>query len=545
MTAAYPLLIETHGKQSFLFATGRRREAVGASYLVHAVTDWARDALGPDGRLAGGADAEIVVATSGTVLAFVTDRDRAVRAVRAVTGRALQDAPGLGVTGVVGEPFTWDSGGAPDAVAAVFARMGAVRAVRPGPATRFPVLPVTELCPSSGLPVAGLARISAEREPRSAPVLAKLAVVEPALARLTALTGIDAAQLHRANNLLAGDDSDEADGPERIAVVHADGNGLGRLVRGLADHLDVRRSTTPDTAYAAGYRDFSKTLDTVAQWAFETAVEEVAARTGTHPLVLPLVVGGDDLTFVADAAVAPDLTAVYLRRFVELAAEDASIAGPVATASEVDDPRLGMAAGLVITGPHFPFSAAYALADELVTHVAKRAKTALVDPAGRPVPCVALACHVQSDTVATTAAQRAAALRTGERLLTATPYVDVVDVPGAPRRALSDAAAAWLRGRGLTSDLFPTASRFAEETDEGRRVLPGAQVHELRARLRPEPAAADEYLRRLVEVAPSRWSFLDEGEGSLFTVRPDGETTTRFLDALTLSPFLLTTTGAS
>lgn len=540
MTDVHPLLIETHGKQAYLFATGRRREAVGASYLVQAVTDWARTELG-DGTIAAGAAAEVVVATSGTVLAFVAERERAVAAVRAVTGRALREAPGLGVTGVVGEPFRWDSGGAPAAVAALFAQSGAVRANRPGPGTRFPVLPVAELCPSSGLPVAGLASIGAERVPRSAPALAKLDAVPKALERLEEITGVARPQLLRATELLAGEDLPGVDGPDRVALVHADGNGLGRLVTGLADHLGLHGAARPDTAYAAGYRAFSETLDGAARFAFEEAVETVMAKEGRAPLVLPLVVGGDDLTFLADATIASALTVEYLRAFVRYAADDAAVAGPVTAASGVGDPRLGVAAGLVITGPHFPFSAAYALADELVTDVAKRAKTALTDAVGRPVPCVALACHVQSDTVATTDAQRVAALRTGERLLTAGPYAEVIDVDGV-RRGLGAAASAWLRGRALEPDLLTTAATFAAVDADGRRRLPNGQVHELRARLRPDPAAADEYLRRLVAVAPHRWSFLvEDGAGdtaSLFTDRSDGEPTTRFLDALTLAPYV-------
>jgi len=76
------VLIETHGKQAYLFDTSRRRESVGASQLVHEVARWARAALdelaGADavGTLEAGADAEVLVETSGTFLAFVRDATR-------------------------------------------------------------------------------------------------------------------------------------------------------------------------------------------------------------------------------------------------------------------------------------------------------------------------------------------------------------------------------------------------------------------------------------------------------------------------------------
>lgn len=531
MTTVHPMLIETHGKQAYLFATGRRREAVGASYLVHAVTDWARDALGPSGTIAGGEAVEIVVATSGTVLAFVTDRARAVLAVRTTTRRVLTDAPGLGASGVVGEPFEWDSGGAPAAVAALFAEMAQVRSRTPGPNTRFPMLPITLPCPTSGLPVAGLVKVAGKDEPRSATAAAKLKVVDPtALTRLAEISGIDLRQLRTATRLLADSAPDDDAVPARIALVHADGNGLGGLVSRLDEHLGVQGSRTPDTDYARGYREFSEALDGAAQLAFQIAVEDI----GGSPLVLPLVVGGDDLTFLADARIAPALTAAYLRRFVDLASGDVRIAGPVAAASGVGDPRLGAAAGMVITSAHFPFSSAYSLVDELVVEEAKRAKTALRDTGDRPVPAVSLAFHVQLDSISTSNDDRIDRLRSADALLTAGPFAEIV---GDHPRELSAASDAWLAHRRLDRDLLDLAEAMTGEDGDGRRILSGAQLHELRARLRPHPAAADEYLRRLA-ARDGHWSILEEGTGSLFTPRDGGRPTTRFLDALTLSPFI-------
>ncbi|MDN5751197.1 MAG: hypothetical protein L0H64_22265 [Pseudonocardia sp.] len=510
-----PLLIETHGKQAYIFGTGKRREAVGASYLVHAVTDWARAALPPS--------AEVLVATSGTVLAFVDEHADAVAAVRAVTTRALSDAPGLGVTGVVGEPIEWESGHAPAAVATLFARMAQVRVSRPGPTSRFPVLPVTALCPSSALPVAGLTHAGEER---SASSLAKLAAAPDALARLSSLTGLTVAHLGAATERLAGDLDDS---PARVAVVHADGNGLGKLVARLADVLVPPGATDPDTRYVQGYRAFSDALASVAEQAFRAAVDDLPVA---EPDVLPLVLGGDDITFVVDATYAPQLTRTFLHALVAIAADTQAIAGPVAAASSTGDPRLGIAAGMVVTTPHFPFSAAYGMAEDLLTDVAKQAKSAVVDPAGDPVPCVSVAAYVQIDSSAAATGARLGALTSGDRLLTGGPFVAAVT-----ERELSVDAATWLHARDLDDDLVALARSLHAVDDEGRRIRPSAQLHELRRRLRPDPRAADEYLGRLLAADPERWAMLQEDPGSLFTRRSSGPPTTRFLDALTLAPY--------
>jgi hypothetical protein len=208
------VLIETHGKQAYLFDTSRRRESVGASQLVHEVAGWARAELdelvgaGAVGALDGGAQAEVLVETSGTFLAFVRDRAVARQVVQGVTLLALRNAPGLGVTGGISEPFTWGGGGAPGAVGEAFAAVGRNRVTRPAPLARFPMLPITELCPSSALPVSSFVPIgTGDRktfEPRSAVSAAKWGAHGRALERLATLTGLDREHLDGAARRLDG-----------------------------------------------------------------------------------------------------------------------------------------------------------------------------------------------------------------------------------------------------------------------------------------------------------------------------------------------------
>lgn len=196
---------------------------------------------------------------------------------------------------------------------------------------------------------------------------------------------------------------------------------------------------------------------------------------------------------------------------------------------------MGVAAGMVVVTPHFPFTSAYRVADELVGEVAKQAKAALVDVDGHPVPCVSMAMHLQLDSTAGSVERIDEDLTVRGRRLSAMPYAELVGV-GEPVRELSPDSAAWLRGRGL-DELWSLAQALVERDAERRRVRSSAQLHELRLRLRPDPAAADEYIGRLVDADSARWRALLEGERSLFTER-DGGPTTRFLDALSLGPYL-------
>jgi len=539
VTTVVAVLVETHGKQEFLFSTGKRRESVGASQLVADVPRWAlgeiadqtdqADRTDRAGSIAEGAEVEILLRTSGTFLAFCRSAHTARELVTSVTTRALIEAPGLAVTGVVGEPFEWDSGAAPASVRAVFAEMANVRVGVPSTATRFPVLPVTALCPSSALPAAELVSMGAGTELRSAVSAAKWRAAERAYVRLAADSGLSKANVRDAIRRLDGDDPQS---PERVAVVHADGNGLGALIANLGRLLVDDGDPKPDTTYAARYREFSETLDTASKDAFRDAVGRLAATTGRKPDVLPLVLGGDDLTFVADAAVAPELTRHFLTTFVEYAATRDGVAGPVR--QQTGDPRLGIAAGIAIVPPHFPFAAAYRLAEELLSDVAKSAKTRLVDVHDRPVPSVSLAVHVHIDSTASTVGQLQADLAVPGGLLTAAPYVHQVRPDDQPvDRVLSGPAEAWLAGRGL-DQLWSLAAALVERDANGRRVRPSAQLHELRARLRLGRTTAQEYFRRLRSADANRWAALDP----LFTERDGGPATTMLLDAMALAPFL-------
>jgi hypothetical protein len=531
-TTVVVLLIETHGKQEFLFSSGKRRESVGASQLIVDVPGWARELVAePDGTIDDDDPVEILLAAAGTFLALCKDSASARGIVAAVTRRALSEAAGLGVTGVVGEPFQWNSGAASDAIRAAFALMADARVAVAPPAVRFPVLPVTALCPSSALPAAAMVRVGKSIELRSAVSAGKWRAAEHAWGRLAEDSGLSKDDVRQAIQRL---DGDEDGSPARVAIVHADGDGLGAIIANLGTHLLHADDPTPDSTFAAAYRAFSDGLDTASKNAFRAAVRAIATASGRTPDVLPLVLGGDDLTFIADAAIAPTLTRTYLTTFVELAARISGVADPVRRING-GDPRLGVSAGIVIVPPHFPFAAGYRLTEALVTDIAKQAKTAVLDVKGDRVPCVSLAAHVHLDSTPGTVDQLLENLAVIGGLLTAAPYVEQVEIPGAPTRELPQKVADWLAGRAIDS-LWTTAATLSERDTDGRRRFPSTQVHELRARLRPDRKAACEYLDRLIAANPA-WRALDP----LFTERAEAVATTMLLDAMALAPFLTIT----
>lgn len=385
------VLLRTEGNQRFIFASNKRQEIVGASELIARLDrTWVREELrnvfpgfNESWRI-GPHDAELLMAGAGTATVLVKDKQLAKRLVTRVTSRALREAPGLDVCGVV-VPYGPSDGGLRlvDAYSKAQRELSAVRDDRPGPQARFRRLPLIAECASNGLP-ASETRWEADEntyQPRSPVAVAKLdAFRGTAFDRLAQAAGMPAETMQAIVRRL----SFEADW---VAVVHADGNRLGDLFRGLRgrserDRLEASERGRPeevsDEDYAAKVRCLSAAVDACARRAFKDALgrtrEELEDSAGAaavlmngQPPVVPLVLGGDDLTVVCDGRVALPFTRHYLEAFEETTSRDEGI-------RRVAGDGLTAAAGVAIVKQKYPFHFAYELCEELMSREAKGVK---------------------------------------------------------------------------------------------------------------------------------------------------------------------------
>jgi hypothetical protein len=396
------VVLETGANQDYIFDSNRMRHVVGASQLVlDAGTEWVRQAC-------QGLDAvELVQLVSGKAVLLVPSEDVGREVIRTVSRRALVDAPGLEFTGAIGPPFDEaapyrvgtadaDDPSTPpgDHVAALrrtFTEQARARAARPARQLRDPLLPWHEPCRETSLPAAGLERFGAGPDawhPASAATLAR------ARARKDPRTRDRLAELLGGHPELLPDLVDDLTEEGWIAVVHADGNGVGSLLHDFPDRVGeaigsqhVSQHVSQEVSQEVSLADharwlnrFSDRLETVTKEAFTEAVTAaVAQMRADHPdwslkgRLLPIVLGGDDVTFACHAALALPLVRTFLREFARRTRTDEtirSIAGPNG---------LSAAAGIAIVKRHHPFSAAYQLAEEL-TSSAKRNAVRRVQP---------------------------------------------------------------------------------------------------------------------------------------------------------------------
>jgi len=440
-TELYLVIIETSSNQDYIFSTNKLRENIGASELTYrSGTQWVLEAIAAPAEQRGfevwtdstrlrqllrdparnppieesDQAVEILTAASGKALFLTKTQEVARSIIQEVTRRALVEAPGLTIAGVYEKVGTLGHRGAlAKAVREVHQAFETKRSHFPSPENRFLRLPIVAECASSGLPASArvpeggryraISQVNHAKWSFAPRAKDRLAELDPRLARqIDQLVdeGQTRDQTSAANSdgkLLTNDAS--PDPRSWLGIVHADGNGLGQIFLNFEKYLG---GDTCDRTYINTYRDFSLALDECTEAAFKQALDvfPAAEKDGAVPVV-PLILGGDDLTVVCDGHYALEFTRAFLQAFEQQTKAHKSIA-PIAKAAFGVD-RLSACAGVAIVKRHFPFSVAYSLAAELIGS-AKQVKQQLTCPVtdkipgNPPFPCSALDFHILYDT---------------------------------------------------------------------------------------------------------------------------------------------------
>ncbi len=382
--------IDILGIQSYIFASNRLRDVVGASYLV----EWATSR---DGGLRleidGVATPEIIVAAGGNAILRFNTIDAARQFVLCYSRRLLDKAPGLDVA-IAHQPY--DQGKLARGIFALHVEMAKAKLNR-RPHVPQLGLSVMQPCAVTGLPASNRAkqgdndwvstRIARTRETRTAETVASR--WEPFLPRVVCGRKPCFPDVMDQMGRTQGDTS-------LIGVVHVDGNGIGkRIQRWLVSKLDD--DSLHDNVIICDYRKWSGALKQLGQVVLVTVITRLASRIepdqrnggfcvrgqpgppgqldfelgtdrdGAIRLPLrPILLGGDDLTFVCDGRIALDLATTALRAFAEhsSAITDLEILGSAPVTA---------CAGVALVKAHAPFNRSYQLCEDLCTS-AKLAK---------------------------------------------------------------------------------------------------------------------------------------------------------------------------
>jgi len=561
------VLIETSGNQNYIFSTNKLKENIGASELTYqAGTKWVLEAVAQVSDLklwdsdrkklrenllnaslnkqidsSNDIKVEVIVATSGKAILLTRNHETAKKIIHEVTYRALREAPGLDICGVSRE-FEWETHRLGEVIREVYKKFQSVRSQRPSPNLRFLRLPVVDECSTSGLP-ASLQVDTISQKHISSVSAAKQAQSEQALVRISSLFKKDPPSIRSVKTIRELNTRFEEE-VDWLSVIHADGNGLGEIFLSLGNHVTNNRN------YVNSYKKFSIALDICTEKAFLEALNVFTTKSKVLNLdknkqeviipIIPLILGGDDLTVVCDGKFALEFTQLFLKAFEGETASGHHVDGiiPEIAKTALGVSRLSACAGVTIIKPHFPFSVAYELSEKLMKSAKVVKKKVVNSENNRSHPCSALDFHILYDSsqVELERIRNKLEIKSGQEKnqLHKRPYVVTSEAELQGAKCLE-----WANFHQWTKLQKQTKALLAKD-NEGRRQLPNSQMHELRSAL---------FLGR--EVADARYKlirdrYLNEeiitlagSEDSLFQLEPDsGIYMTGLLDALDVSDFL-------
>jgi hypothetical protein len=309
------------GIQGFIFKTNKLQEIVGASEIVIGV-----EREFSDNYLAK----EIILNAAGNIKAIFDNEEALKKVVLEFPKRIMQQAYGISIS----QAIVSISGDKPsqDELDLLEQRLK-VQRNRVSSSLDLS-LNIMKLNPSTAKPIIAYRKIKNKETPLDKATKQKLDAYDRFLKNNPHLKEFS-------------DISSFSNAKNKIAVIHADGNGLGALLPTLSQK-GIRLS------------NFSKALDNATKTAFNRAKNDSMS-------IRDVILGGDDMVVVCNANDALEFTKNFLQYFEEETQSSKDIGS-----------KLTACAGIAYCNEKYPFHYAINLAEELCSQSKKHAK-ALVE----------------------------------------------------------------------------------------------------------------------------------------------------------------------
>lgn len=248
-----------------------------------------------------------------------------------------------------------------------------------------------------------------------------------------------------------------------IAIIHADGNSLGELVKDLGKEGKEK------------LREFSENLDKATRQAAQEAYKKVKGNDEKKHPIRPIVLGGDDLTVICRGDIAIDFVKEYISLFEE-------------KTENLLSRKLTACAGIAFIKSSYPFSFGYELAETLCGLAKKDAKSDEMKNANKGmVPSCLMFHKVQSSFVEDyeSIKQKELTLKDGSSLCYGPYYLT-------KQKDLTEQEVRW-----TIEKLCTTADEFAKEKNNSVKT----SVREWLTKMHEDTEAAKQYSKRVKAIS--------------------------------------------
>lgn len=327
------------GIQGYIFQTNKLQDIIGASELVRKIcTELFKSTVGESFR-----EEELVLAAAGNVKYEFDSREDCEKVVRCFPKQVMDAAPGVTISQAVVE---YSDEKDYSSKVEELERNLRIQRNRPMKSTTTGCIGVLR-SRSTGLPVA---KIEKEEYLDESTIKKRTESTKGRLCR-------DAFGKDVPDGSFAYEIEKMCDRNNWIAIIHADGNGLGNIVAKIGQDRNK-------------FKAFSKRLDDATNAAAQAAFTDIFPKEQWDKAIpiRPIVIGGDDFTVICRGSLAMEFVASYLKHFEE---------GTKKMLKEIgvnEYERLTACAGVVFIKSNYPFYYGYELAENLCSEAKKEAK---------------------------------------------------------------------------------------------------------------------------------------------------------------------------